>query len=111
MRSALGLKPSKPNLEVKMNSTKTGNRLEVISTGEIFGPQPFLAIKTKEGKYYWENFDFLDENVWSFTFDTEHASLDLIDSIGVAANSPYGTTQVIKLDIGKGNTKTHFYNE
>ncbi len=96
-REVLELKKTSPGLKVSLEGKEHTSLLKVTSEGTLFGVQPFLAIKTKEGKFYWENFDFYDENVWTFTFDSEHASLDLVDQIGIAGNSPYGKTEIIKI--------------
>ena len=29
-----------------------------VTQGDVFGPQPFLAIKTKKGRFINDNFDF-----------------------------------------------------
>ena len=59
----------------------------VLSKEKIFGSQPYLAIKTVDDRYLWENFDKLDEKKWRFVFDEFHVNLNLIELIGVAANS------------------------
>ena len=76
-------------------------RLDVRVLGEIFGPQPFLALKTKSGKYYWENFDFINASYWSFTFDQDHAPFEMIEKIGVACNSSSGIPEVNVIDLDK----------
>ena len=38
--------------------------------GAVFGTQPYLAIKTKDGRYYHDNFDELEfGKSWAFTLD------------------------------------------
>lgn len=69
--------------------------IKVRSNREIFGPQPFFAIRTITGNYYWDNLDWGDEeNVWYYTLD-EHTFLpEMIDTIGVAANDRCGNVSV-----------------
>ena len=74
----------------------------------IHGTQPYLAIKTKEGKYFWNNFDFLSKNKWSFTFDNNNIELSNIKAIGIAANSCYGKTEIIKYIFKKNYIKEKF---
>jgi len=67
--------------------------------GEVFGPQPFLAVKTRTGKFVHDNFDF-DTSLrkWSYTFDYDSIHADDISALGVASNDKYGNTfiKVIK---------------
>ena len=63
--------------------------------GKVFGPQPFLAVKTKSQSFIHDNLDF-DTTLtkWSYTFDYDSIHADDIDSIGIAANDKYGNTFV-----------------
>ena len=69
-----------------------GNRLEVeITKGEIFGPQPFLAILSKDDEYYHDNFDVqIHRKKWSYIFDELTLPLSSIKKIGVASAGKYG---------------------
>ncbi|MBI2026258.1 MAG: hypothetical protein HYS98_00360 [Deltaproteobacteria bacterium] len=59
--------------------------------GQVFGPQPFLAVRTKTGRYIHDNFDFdVSLKKWSYTFGLDSIHADDIDAIGVAANDKYG---------------------
>jgi len=82
------------------------NVLKVQSNQNIFGPQPFLAIKTVTGRYYWDNFDWGDkENVWYYTLD-EHTFLpEMLDTVGVAANDQYGNVCVKCLQMKKNGRR------
>lgn len=69
--------------------------------GEVFGPQPYLAIKTKSGRYIHDEFDFgLDGKSWYYVFNENMVRLDDVDSIGIAANNRCGRTfvKVIKVN-------------
>lgn len=66
--------------------------------GEIFGPQPYLAIKTKSGDYFHDNFDFiLTKHSFSYVFDEYTIPLENIESIAVASNDKYGNTFIKKI--------------
>jgi len=59
----------------------------------IFGPQPYLAIKTKSGRFIHDNFDFgLDGKSWNYVFDAETVLSDDLEMVGIAANNKYGDT-------------------
>lgn len=63
--------------------------------GKVFGPQPFLAVQTRSGRFIHENFDFDPSGVrWSYTFDDDSIHADDIEAIGVAANDAHGNTCV-----------------
>lgn len=70
-------------------------RLEVTTKGKIFGAQPYLALKTTDGTYIWDNFDFERENIWSYTFDCHSIEFSRIVEIGIAANNDYGKCEVM----------------
>ena len=70
-------------------------KLEVTTKGKIFGSQPYLALKTNDKNYIWDNFDFDRENVWSYTFDCHSIEYDKIEEIGVAANNDYGKCEIM----------------
>ncbi|REC51463.1 hypothetical protein DRF62_17305 [Chryseobacterium piscium] len=63
-----------------------------VENGQTFGSQPYLAIKTKDGKYHHDNFDYLDHSSqnFSYTFDDYTIPLSEIESIAIATNDQYG---------------------
>ncbi len=93
-RKVLNLKSSFPKLSCSVNQYIDSANLVVKSNGVIHGIQPFLAIRLKSGSYVWENFDKVDSKLWTFTFDNNHIPWDLVEKIGIAANSPSGITEV-----------------
>ena len=44
----------------------------------MFGPQPFLAIKSKNGSYIYDNFDFISKNVWAYSFHQDTIMLNQV---------------------------------
>jgi len=67
-------------------------------SGLVFGPQPFLAIRMKSGRYLHDNFDFDTlPGRWFYTFDRESILPQDLHTIGVAANDRFGNTFVQKL--------------
>ena len=66
--------------------------------GKVFGPQPFLSIKTKKKRYIHDNFDFSKEKqVWHYAFHGDTLSINDIDEIGIAANDKFGNTHIKRL--------------
>lgn len=111
MRKCLGLNYEDLNLDVVLQKETGNTRLTVKTEGSVFGPQPFLAVKTVDGRYFWDNFDFvIPGKEWGYTFDYNTAALDMVETIGVAANNAYGISQVVLLD-RDGNVQRYKYNE
>ncbi len=94
-RNVIGYSPyevQSNSIELKINLQ--GNTLKVYTlNGEIFGPQPYLAFKTRNGDYFHDNFDFLmPKKSFSYVFDEYTIPIDQIESIAVASNDKYGNT-------------------
>ena len=67
-----------------------------ITNGEPFGPQPYLAIKTKTGGYFHDNFDFHEyKKSYTYVFDAYTIPKDTIEKVVIAVNDKYGN-QCIK---------------
>ncbi len=63
--------------------------------GKVFGPQPYLAIKTCSNRYLHDNLDFSTEDgVWYYAFHADTLPLEDVECIGVAANDFMGRTVV-----------------
>lgn len=66
--------------------------------GKVFGPQPFLAIRTKSRRYLHDNFDFaVEDGRWYYAFHADTLPLEDVDCIGVAANDFMGRTAIERL--------------
>ena len=100
-------KVEKIGLNCVLKKYKNHTRLDVFVKNDIFGLQPYLAIKTLGGNYYWQNFDFEDDEHWSYSFDSNNLLIEEVAEIGVAANSSAGLTEVINITTETGSiTKT-----
>ena len=85
----------KIKFEVKFTNKKNEIPYITISVlkGEVFGPQPFLSIKTKKKRFLHDNFDFdIKKNKWHYAFYQDTLPISDIESIGIAANDKYGNT-------------------
>ena len=67
--------------------------------GEVFGSQPYLAIKTKEGRYLHDNFNEREHpNCWEYIFDRATIEFSSIDTVSVAANDKYGNQDITSIE-------------
>lgn len=98
-RECLELKKETIGLNAKIKQEEGVTRLIVTAKNDIFGPQPYLAIKDKNGNYFWDNFDMLSHNCWTYVFDHNTIFWRDVDILGVAANNAYGENEVVKLAI------------
>jgi hypothetical protein len=113
MRSALDIPPQPPcELECTIESVdESAAVLKVSSETPTFGPQPWLALKTANGKYFFDNFDIgVPFHRWQYVFDRETFPLSVLSSIGVAANNAYGTTTVVRIDPASRASMTKHWN-
>lgn len=110
MRAALKLNEELFHFNVAIDH-EGHNKLIVQSDNKIFGPQPFLAIKLRNGKYIWDNFDFAVPDVkWTYSFDYNTVNLNDVECIGVASNNGYGFTEVVIIDQNGKELKRASYN-
>ena len=92
--------PFELKCEIKTENGIT--RLYVNASSDTFGPQPYLAIKTKGGRYFMDNFDFqVPKRSWTYTFDEHSVLIDDVDKIGIASNSANGAKFVYVLEAKK----------
>ena len=77
-----------PELSLEIQGNKV---IVTLVHGQIFGPQPFLAIKDTNNKVYHDNFDIREPGrVWTYTFEDQTLKKDLLKKIGVAAAGRHG---------------------
>ena len=95
--AVLGNEPEPFELDVNLE----GNELSVKTVkGKVFGPQPYLAVKTKSGRYIHDEFDFgLDGKSWYYVFSENMIRYEDIDTIGIASNDQYGQTYIKTIKI------------
>ena len=72
-------------------------------SGKVFGPQPFMAIKTRSGRYLHDNLDFSPcGRKWFYAFHGDTLPIEDVALFGIAANDGFGSTVVRHLDFGRG---------
>jgi len=77
---------------IHLDCNLEGNKFYVQSKGDpIFGSQPFLSIKTVEGKYLHDNFDEIEhKKKWVYVFDEQTIKLENINTIGTGTAGKRG---------------------
>lgn len=82
----------KININVEFKKCGRNLILNIITSEDSFGSQPFFAVKLKGGEYRIENLDIQRPNrEWTYTFDDEFIHPEDIDKIGIATNSRHGS--------------------
>lgn len=88
--------PLKLNGNIQQVSMTDEYRLTVTElNGSIFGPQPFLALRTVTGEVLHDNFDRIGGDVWCYTFSDRTIPIRLLDKVSVASADRYGFRSVI----------------
>ena len=87
---------NKIKLELKMilkSKNDYPNLLVKAKKGNVFGPQPFLAIETKSRRFLYDNLDFVNKKTWAYAFHPD-TSYRRCQKYGIAANDKYGNTSI-----------------
>jgi hypothetical protein len=100
MRAVVGLRREDPP---ELTCRIYGGLLSVKSDRPIWGPQPFLALRTRSGTYYHDNFIIDSETEWKYAFDEHSVRPADIASIGIATNDRVGNTVVLRCGMDRPN--------
>jgi len=106
-RESLNLQPLP---ELKLQIRWKENTLFVESNHELWGPQPFLAIKTLDGRYLHDNMAFHGAQLWSYTFDWMTIPKNALDIVAVGSHDAYGNTTVVRQNMLTRKTDVHVGN-
>lgn len=92
----VGAEPS-PELSLRLD----GNRLVVkAEKGDIFGSQPFLALKSREGRVFHDNLDAqVPGRLWTYTLDDQTLLPSALTVAGVGTAGRHGGFHVACLEI------------
>lgn len=86
-----------PKLSLALDGTVLLARLE---QGELFGPQPFLAIRGRDGRVFHDNMDVQQPGrLWSYVFDDQTLPLSAVSAVGVGSAGRFGSFCVAQLGI------------
>ena len=85
------------------------NFIELTSSHETFGSQPFLAIQGINKKFYHENFSIIKPyKKWHYYFDDHSLRPEQIRYFGFASNDDYGNTTIVKIDIRRSKISNYY---
>lgn len=98
-KKCLGLKEQKIGMHAEIEKIESEERLIIQAENPIFGNQPYLAIRSKTGQYFWDNLDRVSDNQWSYVFDHNTIKTEDLDRIGISANSLCGNVETIILSV------------
>lgn len=66
--------------------------------GELFGPQPFLALKTRQGEYFHDNLDMIEPgNIWRYVLDQQTLEPNVLTAAGVGSAGRFGGFDVARI--------------
>jgi len=97
-----------PEFEVEISDALMRVRL---TKGEIWGPQPFLALKTHDGRYLHDNFILDGGGQWTYAFDKNSMERHALESVGIATNDKVGNTVVEVVDLRSGDKQRKVWND
>jgi hypothetical protein len=84
-----------PKLSLLLEDSTLVVRLE---QGEIFGPQPFLAIKGVDGRVFHDNLDVQQPGcTWTYVFDDQTLPISAVATVGIGTAGRYGGACVVRL--------------
>lgn len=112
-RSHLGLNDVPPlGMELEVSFRDAESLVLHISSAEpLFGPQPFLAIKDRQGNFWHDNFDFtLNPQHWSYTFDWQTCPPEALSMSGIAGVGAAGQAEIILFDPASGSVEKTLLN-
>lgn len=93
-------KSSEPSPELSL--CLVDNRLVVrVEQGRIFGPQPFLALKGRDGRVFADNLDVQEPGrLWTYMLDDQTLVPSALAVAGVGTAGRYGGFHVARLEMG-----------
>lgn len=85
----------------ELSLTLVDNRLVVrLERGQIFGPQPFLALKGREGRVFHDNLDVQEPGrLWTYTLDAQVFPLSMLAGAGVGTAGRHGGFHIARVDL------------
>lgn len=100
VRNTLGRsRPEALTFDVDFSRHGDTLRMEVRSSHRIFGPQPFLAVKSHEQTYSHDNLDIQEPfRHWSYVFDEQSFRPASLEVIGLAAADDSGQYAIARFD-------------
>jgi hypothetical protein len=99
-RDVLGVSAEKPPaLSILLDRDRV---LIDLTQGQLFGPQPFLALKFRDGRVRHDNLDVQEPGrSWSYVLDDQTVPVAAVSEVGVGSAGRHGGFAVAKLSIGE----------
>lgn len=73
-----------------------------LKQGQLFGPQPFLALKFRDGRVRHDNLDVQQPGrSWSYVLDDQTVPVAAVSEVGVGSAGRHGGFTIAKLSIGE----------
>lgn len=93
------------DMEFEISADLKNGKLEiVVDKGKCFGSQPFLALKTIDGRYFHDNLDEkIKQKIWTYTFDAQTIPREIVKTIGVGSAGRHGNYAVATLNFPNRN--------
>lgn len=89
----------KDNLDVELSINNNIVTAEILS-GEIFGSQPFLAIKDVYDNYYHDNFDVVSPfKKWNYVLDNQTIDLKSVKTLAIGTAGKFGNYVTKKIEL------------
>jgi hypothetical protein len=88
-----------PQLSLRLSEQRLVVRLE---RGQVFGPQPFLALKDRDGRIFHDNLDVQEPGrLWTYTLDDQTLPLPALAVAGVGTAGRFGGYHVARVEPGQ----------
>jgi len=92
-----------PKVELNVNIEKKDSSIVLkvdLLNGQVFGPQPYLAVKTKTERFFHDNLDLIEiGKKWAYTFDNDTIIPEDISIISISCNDKYGNNFIKTIEI------------
>jgi hypothetical protein len=82
-----------------------------LDEGNIWGVQPFLALRTHSGEYFHDNFIVDHPGQWTYPFDADSVHYNSLSHIGFACNDTVGNTTVYAIDLKTLESEIKIHND
>jgi hypothetical protein len=104
MRRALRLPAQDP---CRITLELEGNLLTIRSGSPTFGPQPFFALKTRSGDFFYDNLDIQEPfRQWTYTFDEQTFPTTALEKVGIGTCDRTGNVTTAVMDVVSGAVTT-----
>jgi hypothetical protein len=106
MRRALRLPEQDP---CRITLEREEDVLSIRSGTPTFGPQPFFALKTRSGDFFYDNLDIQEPfREWTYTLDEQTFPAAALEAVGIGTCDSTGNVTTAVLDLESGGVTTTY---